>query len=316
MKFRFKSAAILSSVVVASGYAGLSFSSHSPPPPPVPPHPEIAFEQNQGSTYSLYVANADGTDPVAVYSNKGVGPGEIAFVPGSGPGSGQLVFIQLNTIKLLTFTVTSSGIQTNSVVTLATEPHDILYVNVSPVTSAGQFVLYGAGQPDNTTIIKVIPITGGTPTQVAQGVFWDAVWSRDLTRIAVLIGLPNGIDAQQIEMLNLDANFVAGSSTVIYGPTSCGCLNSIQFARTSDQVIFDTGRLGVMYEIDADVTSPSVATPFAVSGYQPCLNHDDTEIIFRRVSDSHVFVYDIATNVQTAVTPGAAASPEFRAWTP
>ena len=282
-----------------------------------PADPEIAFTQAQGTTQSIYVANADGTDPVGVYSLKGGGIGEVAFVPGSGSRSGQLVFIQFNTVKLLTFTVTANSVWTNSVVTLASEPTNIHYLNVSPVTSAGQFVLYGAGHPDNSTTIKVISIAGGTATSVATGYLGDAAWSRDLTRIAVLIGNPHAVGVQQIEMLNLDSNFVAGSSTVIYGPTSCnGCLNNIQFARTSDEVIFDTGGLGVMYAIDADVTYPSVATPFAVSGYQPCLNHDDTEIIFRRVSDSAVFVYDIATNVQTAVTAGPAASPEFRAWTP
>jgi hypothetical protein len=185
-------------------------------------------------------------------------------------------------------------------------------------TAAGQFVLYGVGHPDNTTTIKAVSIAGGQPTPVASGYLGDAVWSRDLTRIAVLIGNPEvaGV-VQQIEMLDLDSSFVVqGTPAVIYGPTSCdGCLNNLQFARTSDHVIFD-GATGVMYEIDADVASPSVATPFAVSGYQPWFNHDDTKIIFRRYSDSHIFVYDISTMIQTAVTPGAAASPDFRAWTP
>jgi hypothetical protein len=134
----------------------------------------------------------------------------------------------------------------------------------------------------------------------------------------VLVGNPTvaGV-VQQIEMLSLDSSFaVQGIPTVIYGPTSCdGCLNNLQFARTSDHVIFDGGP-GVIDEIDADVPSPSVATPFAVSGYQACFNHDDTKMIFRRSSDSHIVVYDLSTMIQRAATPAAAASPDFRAWTP
>jgi hypothetical protein len=289
--------------------------AHQTPPPPNAYQPEIAYASNKGTTYSIYVANADGTNAVAVYSNKGVGASSLSFAPGRGNGSGQLVFIELYSVKLLTFNVTASGVTTSSVVTLATEPTLVHYVNVSPATTAGQFVLYGVGHPDNTTTIKVISIAGGQPISVATGYLGDATWSRDLTRIAVLIGNPDAAGVvQQIEMWALDSNFVAGTATVIYGPLSCnGCLNNLQFARTSDHVIFDGG-LGVINEIDAD--SPSAATPFAVSGYQACFNHDDTEIIFRRFSDSHIFVYDISTMIQTPVTPGAAASPDFRVWSP
>ena len=295
----------------------LSQGRPTPPPPPVY-KPEIAYASNKGATYSIYVANSDGTNTVAVYSEKGVGGAAPVFVPGSGSGSGQLVFMELYSVKLLTFTVTPSGVSTNSVVTLATEPHLVHYVSVSPVTAAGQFVLYGVGNPDNTTTIKVISVAGGQPISVATGNLGDAVWSRDLSRIAVLNGNPSvaGV-VQQIEMWDLDANFaVQGAPTIIYGPTSCnGCLNNLQFARTSDHVIFD-GAPGVVDEIDADVSSPSVATPFPVSGYSACFNHDDTEIIFRRFSDSHISVYDFSTMIQTAVSPSYGSGPDFRAWTP
>ena len=294
---------------------GLAEAKQTPPPPKVY-QPEIAYTSNQGATYSIYVANSDGTNAVAVYSNKGFGAGSLSFVPGSGAGSGQLVFYELYSVKLLTFTVTASGITTSSVVTLVTEPTLIHYVNVSPPSAAGQFVLYGVGHPDNTTTIKVISIAGGQVTSVATGDLGDAVWSRDQTRIAVLVGNPNVAGAsQQIEMLPLDSNFVAGTATVIYEKSCDGCLNNLQFARTSDHVIFDGG-LGVIYEIDADVVSPSVATPFAVSGYQACFNHDDTKAIFRRFSDSHIFVYDISSMTQTPVSPSYGASPDFRAWSP
>lgn len=288
-----------------------------PPPPPKVYQPEIAYASNQGATYSIYVANADGTNAVAVYSNKGFGTGSVTFVPGSGNGSGQLVFYELYSVKLLTFTVTASGITTNSVVTLVTEPTLIHYVDVSPPSATGQqFVLYGLSQPDNMTTIKVIPIAGGQPTSVATGDLGDAVWSHDLTRIAVLVGNPNvaGV-TQQIEMLDLDSSFVAGTATVIYTRSCDGCLNNLQFARTTDNVIFDGG-LGFIYEIDADLASSSAVTPFAVSGWQACFNHDDTKIIFRRFSDSHLFVYDIGTMTQTAVSPSYGTSPDFRAWSP
>jgi hypothetical protein len=312
---RFLSTASLVAVLVFLEQ-GLSLAHQTPPP--VAYKPEIAYASNQGATYSIYVGNSDGTNAVTVYSVKGVGVGEIAFVPGSGTGSGQLVFIQLYSVKLLTFTVTPSGVSTSTIVTLATEPTLIHYLSVSAVTAAGQFVLYGVGNPDNTTTIKVVSIAGGQPTTVASGNFGDAVWSHDLARIAVLNGNPfvAGV-VQQIEMWDLDSSFVVQPNpTVIYGPTSCnGCLNNLEFARITDHVIFDGGS-GVIYEIDADVSSASVATPFAVSGYQACFNHDDTQIIFRRFSDSAIFVYDISTMMQTAVSPRYGTSPDFRAWTP
>jgi hypothetical protein len=298
-------------------FSGQGSQARPTPPPPKVYQPEMAYTSRQGTTSSINVANSDGTNAVAVYSVKGISPGELAFVPGSGQGSGQLVFIEMYSIKLLTFTVSPSGVSTNSIVTLATEPTLIHYLSVSAVTSAGQFVLYGVGHPDNTTTIKVISIAGGSPTSVISGNLGDAVWSRDLTRIAVLVGNPfvAGV-VQQIEMLSLDSNFVPGSAVVIYGPISCdGCLNDLQFARTSDHVIFDGGS-GVIDEIDADVSSPSVATPFPVSGYQACFNHDDTKLVFRRFSDSYLIVYDTLAVTQTTVTSGIATVPDFRAWTP
>jgi hypothetical protein len=237
-------------------------------------------------------------------------------VPGVGNGSGQLVFVELYSVKLLTFTVTSSGITTNSVVTLATEPTLIHYANVSQPSSAGQFALYGVGHPDNTTTIKVVPLAGGTAIPVATDNLGDAVWSRDQTRIAVLIGNPTepGI-TQQIQMWNLDTNFSKTGATVIYEESCDGCIADLQFARTGDNVIFDGGQ-GVIDEIPADVSSPSVATPFPVSGNQACLNHDDTALIFRRNSDLRIIVYGIYTMVQTPVSASYAASPDFRAWSP
>src|SRR5690348_12619128 len=143
---------------------GLSQARQTPPPAVY--KPEIAYTSNQGATYSIYVANSDGTNAVAIYSVKGVGIGETAFVPGSGTGSGQLVFIELYSIKLLTFTVTPSGVSASSIVILATEPTLIHYLSVSSVTAAGQFVLYGVGHPDNTTTIKVVSTSGGSPTAI------------------------------------------------------------------------------------------------------------------------------------------------------
>lgn len=277
-------------------------------------NPEIAYTANQGATYSVYLANADGSNAVAVFSQKNRGVGKVDFVPGSGPTGGQLVFGNtIGSLSVLTYTATTNGIKTTNVRVLVPEGPSVYFQDVS---RDGTFVLYGVSNGDNTSTVKVVRLDGSTPpvTVVAGARIPSAVWSHDLTRIAVLDGFQSVANLQQIKMLTLDANFQpTGAEEVIYDPSCSGCLGSdVEFARTRNSVLFSesTSTAIDMYEVDASAP-PSAVTPYG-SGSSPCSNWDDSKILYRNFSDSRLYVLDVSTGSRRQVTSIGVHQFDFR----
>src|SRR5690348_15420218 len=103
MKFPFKAAAILTSVVVAPAYASVALAK-SPPAPPEPYSPQILYTVGSkgGSTATITVSNADGTDVVSLYTSQNItGLNDVKF----STTANQVVFSEQNAIKLLTYAV-------------------------------------------------------------------------------------------------------------------------------------------------------------------------------------------------------------------
>lgn len=277
--------------------------------------PAIAYTAYQGSLASIYVANADGTNAVAVYSTRRGSVGKVDFVPGSGSGGGQIVFGDgPYAISVLSYTTSTSGITTTGIRNLVTESSMIYYSDVSPDS---QYVLYGVSDGNNTDAIKVVPLApNGTPILIARGTtIQSAVWSRDVTRIAVLDPLQGSTPVtQQIKMYSLDAGFHITSTAIIYTAPCPGCAgNSLEFARTRDSVIFAAATstaVSEMYEVDANQPASAV-TPYG-SGENPCFNSNDSKILYRNSPDARLYVLDLGTNTRKQVTTISSNQFDFR----
>lgn len=270
-------------------------------------NPEIAYTSNQGSAWSVYLANADGTNPVAVYSRRSGSVGRVDFVPGSGPTGGQLVFQPtLGSISVLKYTASASGITVTSIRALVTEQS--LLISSVDVSPDGNYVLYKVSNGDNLSTLTVIPIGGGPVSIVSTGYYVEAVWSHDLPpdsrRIAVAIGYSaNTGGLPRIETFTLNADFsYFDRSGPIYGPCADCTSIAIEFARTQDNVIFGVagGASSGMYDVPY---LGGALIPYGAGG-TPCFNANDTKLYYKNGS-SVLYALDVVTNLSTKVSAGS-----------
>jgi hypothetical protein len=300
MKFRFKGAAILSSVVMASGYATVAFSK-SPPPPPPPYNPQVLYTVGSkgGSTATITVSNADGTDVVSLYTSKNItGLNDVKF----STTANQIVFSEQNDIKVLTYAVSpQNGVTTTSVSTLASEPYTVLHVDVSPDGSELLFVEHTADP--NQYAVYVMSMSGGGRTQISlmPGIYPDAVWAHSNSSIAVIQGAPveAGFGVQTIQVIDLTNN---GITTVFNSMTNqLYQVSRLESAHTSDTLLFyatPTGSNTGVYTVD--IGGMHTVTPI-VAGWSPSFSSDDSMILFRGNATGDLFTLNSA-NVQTQIT--------------
>src|SRR5689334_2279039 len=111
MKTKFGTAAIAAMLTTALGAATNGNAAKQPPPPPPPYNPQILYTvtSKAGSTATITVSNADGTDVVSLYTSKNItGLNDVKFTP----TGNQIVFSEQNDIKVLTYVVSSQGVTT------------------------------------------------------------------------------------------------------------------------------------------------------------------------------------------------------------
>lgn len=311
MKFRFKGTAILSSVVVASGYASVAFS-RPPPPPPPPYNPQILYlvGSKGGSTSTITVSNADGTDVVSLYTSKNItGLNNVKF----STTANQIVFSEQNAIKVLTYAVSpSQGVTTTSVNTLTTEPYTVLHVDVSLDGSQLLFVEHTADP--NQWAVHAMSMNGlQGPTQIGliPAIYYDAVWAHSNTRIAVIQGGPvqAGFGTQTIQLIDLDVanNYTPGAPmTVLTSMVGLYQIQRIESAHGSDTLIFDAAPSGSnqsVYTVNSDTRSANFgAFSQIVAGSDASLSADDSTVLFRAPPSGQLFTFNISANLQTQIT--------------
>lgn len=307
MKFRSRGAPILSSVVVALAYATVAFSKPPPPPPPPPYNPQILYTVGSkgGSTATITVSNADGTDVVPLYTSKNItGLNDVKFAP----TGNQIVFSEQNVIKVLTYAVSSQGVTTTSVNTLASEPYTVLHVDVSPDGKQLLFVEHTADP--NQWAVHAMSMNGGATTQIGltPDTYYDAVWAHSNSRIAVIQGAPveAGFGVQTIQVIDLDVgnNYTPSAPTTVLTSTVSQLyqIQRIESAHASDTLLFyatPTGSSTGVYTVD--IGMPNTFAPI-VAGWSPSFSFDDSTILFRGNASGDLFTLDISANVQTQVT--------------
>ena len=301
MNFRPKGAAILSSMVVASGYAIVAFS-RPPPPPPPPYNPQILYTVTSkgGSTFTITVSNADGTDVVSLYTSKTL-TGGVKFAP----SGNQIVFSEQNDIKVLTYAVSSQGVTTTSVNTLASEPYPVMHVDVSPDGTQILFVEHTADP--NQWDVHTMSMSGGPTTQIGltPATYYDAVWANSNSSIAVIQGAPveAGFGVQTIQVIDLGS---PSTPTTVLNSTKVGLyqIQRIESAHTGETLLFyatPTGSNTGVYTVTYDSGMPNTVTHI-VAGWDPSFSRDDSMILFRGDVGGDLFTLNPMTNVQTQIT--------------
>jgi Tol biopolymer transport system component len=114
--------------------------------------PRIAYVQNAGNQNSIVLANQDGSRSITVFSSrKAVGGVDFA------PGGGRVAFNELDVLKVLTYTVSNSGIAVTGITTIEASTG---FADFSP---DGTKLIY-VGNTSTTPDVRVVPWIGGAST--------------------------------------------------------------------------------------------------------------------------------------------------------
>jgi hypothetical protein len=315
MKTNFRAAASAAVLAIGLGHAVATFPKSSPPPPP-PYNSQILYTEisKGGSNTTIYVANADGTDAVALYTTGNITNG-VKFAP----TGNRIVFIEQNAIKVLTYAVSSQGVTTTNVATLTNQqPYNTLRVDVSP---DGTELLFteDTGTP-NQIAVWVMSMSGGQPQMLSlpPDTYFDAVWANKNSRIAVLQGGPvqPGFGVQTIQIVDLDASYNVLDENPVFNSTMSQLyeIQRIESAHTSDTLIFGavSGSSANVYTVDfGTIGMPTVSAPI-VAGSNASFSSDDSTILFVGPTTPILYELNLNTEKKTVInTPRVFAQPEF-----
>jgi dipeptidyl aminopeptidase/acylaminoacyl peptidase len=295
------------------GYAALGLSK--PPPPPPPPYaPQILYTEGSkgGSTTSIYVANADGTDAVSLYSTGNITSG-VKFAP----TGDRIVFVEQNAIKVLTFAVSSQGVTTTSVTTLTTEQYRPWQVDVSP--DGTQLLFAEDTAIPNQRAIYTMSMSGGSGTMLINmppgSSNYAAVWANSNNRIAVLQGAPAqpSYGVQTIQVVDLDASYNVLTITSVFNSTVSQLyeIQRIESAHTSNTLVFGatSGSNANVYALD--IGTMAVSAPI-VAGSNASFSADDSTLLFVGPTTPILYEFNRNTNTQTLInSPRLFAQPDF-----
>ena len=315
-------AAIAIMLIAALGVASVSHAGKQPPPPPPPPYnPQITYHINSkgGSTFTIEVSNADGTDVVPLYTAAQKSfIGRMKFAP----NGNRIVFIENHAIKVLTYSVSAQGVTTTSVSTLSMESYNLFDVDVSPDGTQLGLSLARPDAPEvvfvedtadpNIGAVYVMNMSGGGRTQIllTPDLYFDAVWAHSNSRIAVIQGAPWDQSAGRVEtikIVDLDAtnNYsIINLATILTNNVSqLYRISRLESAHTADSLLFyatPTGSQTSVYRIDIGTQA---VTPPIVPGNEASFNADDSMILFRGYNGTgDLFTLDLTTNVVTQLT--------------
>jgi hypothetical protein len=307
MSTNLRIATIAAILATGLGYASVAFSGKPPPPPPSY-NPQISYTVGTQRATTIYVANADGTDAVSVYST-----GNIIWNLKPAPGH-RIVFIEQNDIKVLTYAVSSQGVTTTSVTTLSSEPYHVLRVDASPDGTELVFV-EDTATPDQEAIYAMNMSGVKTLINLPPALYVDAVWAHSNSRIAVLQDGPvvAGSHSQTIQAIDLDASYnIINTMTVFDSLASqMNQIPQIESAHTSDTLIFNATSASTLGVYTLDIGTQAISLPI-VTGGSPSLSSDDSTILFIGPTGVQFYEFNRNTQTQTPVsTPKGARRPDF-----
>lgn len=269
-------------------------------------NPKIAYTKYEGNSDNLYLANADGSNPVIVYKANKVRLTGIDIAPANSatlPWVGRIAFVQSGVLKILSYTVSVTGITATVPITLDSTGAPYLGANRPDFSADGSKILYtryiSSEFPRPTEVRLVSADVGGTPKVVYSHshFIWMARWigTSDFVFNADL-GPSN---STEMHLATLDANdslvlppstmFTSGDAKVLLetGGLDIG-IEDFDVARTKPALIFTTGTPGgssYRYFIEYDMVTKAFTRHVSlINGRHSHFSNDDAQIFFLRVN--------------------------------
>ncbi len=277
-------------------------------------NPKIAYSKFEGSADNLYLANADGSSPVIVYRSNKVRLGGIDIAPTNAatPAVGRIAFIQSGVLKVLSYTVSTSGISATVPTTLDSSGAPYQGAKNPDFSPDGSRILYARDTlpgPPLATEIRLIPSAGGAPKVLyrSSGFIGLVRW---LGSTDFVFDDHSGSPApSEIRLATLDANdylvsvpstmFSTGDAALLSavgGGTNTG-IEDFDIARTKPSLIFTTGnsRSGTgNYRdfVEFDMVSGAFHKHFSNNGWRVHFSSDDAYLVYLHGSTRTYNVYD------------------------
>lgn len=260
--------------------------------------PAIAYTKSTGNTFSIYLANADGSRAVAVYTSRtGIWAIDLA------PGGGRVAISQADGLRVLSYTASNAGITVNGISRLDSSP--VGRIDFSPDGSKILYTNLGANE------IRVVSAAGGPSTPL----LWGTPGSSSLQEVA---WLPSGTsfvytvgDAASLTTALRGADVDgAGNVTPWIGSllvTGSGVneIVSISTARTRDSVLMrladGSGPIGLV-ECPVVLGACGSLQTRVPGGEEGRFSSDDSSIVYVDFDTGFVSRYTIGTNTTVRLT--------------
>lgn len=269
-------------------------------------NPKIAYTRYEGNADNLYLANADGSYPVIVYKANKVRLGGIDIAPANSatlPWVGRIAFVQSGVLKILSYTVSATGITATAPTILDSTGAPYLGANHPDFSPNGSKILYtrftSSELPRPAEVRLISADVGGIPKIVySHSHFIGMARWIGTTDFAFNTDLGPS-NSSEIYLATLDANdslalppstmFTSGDPRLLLetGGLDIG-IEDFDVARTKPSLLFSTGtasggsnRYFIEYDMLTGAYTPHLSL---INGRRPHFSSDDAYIFFLRVS--------------------------------
>ena len=286
-------------------------------------NPKIAYTKYEGTSDNLYLANADGSSPVIVYRANRVRLGGIDIAPTNAttPAVGRIAFIQSGVLKILSYTVSATGITATVPTVLDSTGAPYQGAKNPDFAPDGSKILYARDTlpgPPLATEIRLIPSDGGTtPPKVlysSSGFIGLARWAG--VSDFVFDDHSGSPAPSEIRLASLDANdnlvsvpltkFTTGDPALLLavgGGANTG-IEDFDIARTRPSLIFTTGNsLGGTGNyrdfVEYNMATGAFTKRFSNNGWRVHFSSDDSYLFYLHGSPRTYNVYDYVYRFDT-----------------
>ncbi len=255
--------------------------------------PRVAYVTSARNLQSIVLANQDGARAVTVYSSKKALSG-VDFAP----GGGSITFSESGTLKVLAYTVSSSGIVVNGVTTLA------LSAGEPDFSPEGTKILY-VGNMMATPDVREIPANGGTPRILMPNMsgLLEVAWFRSADRFVYLRQYESDL-RYEVHLVALDptSRDVASDELLLTTDSAVDFrgISDLDVARTKNSILLTLHYPTAMRVVEYNLEHASFTDH--VSGARAHFSSDDSKIVYLDLDRSYVYSFDVVSGTTARLT--------------
>lgn len=253
--------------------------------------PQVAYVARSGKTSTLYLANADGTRAVAIWSAPNIYSLDLS------PTGDRIAFVEGTTLKSISFTGTNTGITRSAPAVLATGATSVDFSD-----DGSRLIFRNA----NSISIEAVPATGGSAVVLSGERCYDPRWVRSssLGKGYVCLSYPTGSSSvMQLHLVLLNADDSVASDDVILDTRqqAFASFEDFDLARTRDAVLVTAGYASGQRIIELDIATGVITD--RGQGRRGHFSAGDARLLHIYTPASGVFIRstDMATGITTTI---------------